>query len=93
MGDDVRVDVGVGVGVDAVGVADFVVDAVPLPNSFTARKAMEYDVPFVSPVMTMGVDVLAGERVTHVSPPSFEYSKLVIAEPPLFPGAVKGTVI
>lgn len=62
--------------------------AVPLPAAFTALTRTEYAVPFVSPVMSNEVEVVAAE-VQDV--PSFvEYSYVLIGKPLLL-GAVNET--
>ena len=59
----------------------------PAPAAFTARTFSEYCVPTVRPLISN--DVLetpadtAGANAAQVVPPSLEYSKLVIADPPL----------
>ena len=63
---------------------------VPEPATLTARTAIEYVVAFASPETVIGEAVLAGDLVTHVEPPSVEYSKFVIVAPPVTP-AVKET--
>ena len=50
------------------GVAVTVFEIAPAPTAFTARIRTSYSVPFDKPVMTIGVAVDAGLRVTHVSP-------------------------
>ena len=52
------------------------VDAVaePEPAELTALNWTLYAVPFVSPVITKGEVVDAGDRVVQVEPPLVEYS-------------------
>ena len=49
-------------------------EAAPEPTEFTARIATVYEVPFARPLIAIGERVDAGLRVTHVEPPSTEYS-------------------
>ena len=51
---------------DGVPVAELL--AVPGPAAFTARILTAYWVPFVSPVMTSGEDVEAGDLVVQLVP-------------------------
>lgn len=55
------------------GVPVRVVLLVPTPARFTARIRTVYDEPLTSPVIVIGDDVLAGERVVQFVP-SKEYS-------------------
>ena len=56
------------------GVTDDELDAEPAPTSFTARNRTEYRRPFDKPSISIGLSTEAGERSTHVEPPSNEYS-------------------
>ena len=47
-------------------------DAAPAPTLFTAFNFTEYDVPFVKPVITIGVAVDAGTKAVNEFPPSVE---------------------
>ena len=80
-GRGVVVGIGVGVGVgeldppplETVGMAGIDVtelDAALSPFVLTALRVIEYEVPFVSPVMTTGEDVTAGEKGVYVDPSS-----------------------
>lgn len=57
-----------------VGVPSMVFEADPLPAALTARIVTLYDVPAVSPVMTIGEVVAVGALVAHVDPPLVENS-------------------
>lgn len=72
------------------GVAEVVDDASPSPTVLIARSFTLYGVPFARLLITSGVAVLLGDRVTHVEPPSSEYSMFVVGEPPFGP-SVKAT--
>ena len=58
----------------AAGVPFAPVEAVPLPTAFTARSFTVYVVPFVRPVIVIGLVVAAGFTAVHVVPLSLEYS-------------------
>jgi hypothetical protein len=49
-------------------------------------------VPAVKPVIVSGPLVITGDAGTQLLPLSKEYSKLVIAEEPVFDGAMKDTL-
>jgi hypothetical protein len=70
------------------GSADAASDASEAPIPFTVRTRTLYVVPFDSPEIVSGRWVLAGLRVTQVSPLSMEYSMLEIGLPPLPPKAI-----
>jgi hypothetical protein len=58
----------------ALGIVAFTkVEAIPSPAVLIARIDTEYVEPFVRPLTTIGESVLAGDRVSHVTPPSREY--------------------
>jgi hypothetical protein len=47
---------------------------VPLPELFTARIFIEYELQLVKPLLIMsGLAVIAGEGVIQLVPPSVEY--------------------
>ena len=84
VGEGAGVGVGVGKGVGALdpppletigmaGVDVTELDAELSPLVLTAFRVIEYDVPFVSPVMTTGDEVTVGEKAVYVVP-SNEYS-------------------
>lgn len=73
------------------GVAEVAAEASPSPTVLIARSFTLYEVPLVRPVITSGEAVLLGDRVTHVEPPSSEYSTFVVGVPPLGP-SVNDTV-
>jgi hypothetical protein len=56
------------------GVPDTADDAAPEPMAFTARITTWYAVPFVRPVIEIGLVVAAGVLEVHVVPLSVEYS-------------------
>jgi hypothetical protein len=56
----------------AAGVPPLEFDAAPAPTLFTAFNFTEYDVPFVKPVITIGVSVDAGTKAVNEFPPSVE---------------------
>lgn len=56
------------------GVTDTGDDAVPAPETVTARSLTEYAVPFVRPVMVTGDVESVGDTAVQVEPPSIEYS-------------------
>jgi hypothetical protein len=61
--------------VDKFGVKFTAVEAVPLPEAFTARSLIGYVVQLDKPLhMMIGLAVISGEGVTHVVPLSVEYS-------------------
>ncbi len=66
-------DVTVGAAGTARGVTDTDVEAVPSPAAFTAFNLIVYGVPFTRPVIVIGEDVAAGERVVQLTPSSIEY--------------------
>ena len=76
-----------------VGVAEVLAVAVPSPMALTALIWMLYAVPLVNAVLpfvlkveiTSGDAVVPAARVLNVVPPSVEYLKLVIVEPPVAP--------
>jgi hypothetical protein len=49
-------------------------DAVPAPAAFTAFNWTEYVVPFVKPVIVIGLVVSEGLNAVNVDPPFVEYS-------------------
>ena len=57
-----------------IAIGDPATDGVgnPSPFALTARICNRYTAPFVSPVITNGLAVDAGERVVKVVPPSVE---------------------
>jgi hypothetical protein len=55
------------------GVTAAASDATPAPIPFTALRATEYVVPFVSPTIVNGDDVVGGEHALHDPPPSRVY--------------------
>jgi hypothetical protein len=58
-----------------VGVKLADAEADPLPEVFTARIFIEYEVQLVKPLLIIrGLSVVAGEGVTQLVPPSVEYS-------------------
>ena len=63
------------VGADGVvtGVPSTMFDCAPAPWLLTARIRTWYVVPFVSPVITSGLDVDAGERDVQLEPLFVEY--------------------
>lgn len=67
-GDKTGVAMGATAGTGSAGVAVTVFEIAPAPTAFTARIRTPYSVPFVKPVMSIGVAVDAGLRVTHDSP-------------------------
>ncbi len=60
-------------------------EGAPAPMAFTARSRTSYVVPPTRPEMAIGLVVDAGLWVIQVSPPSSEYSTLVMALPPSEP--------
>jgi hypothetical protein len=60
---------------DALGVKLAATEAEPLPEAFTARIFIEYEVQLVNPLLiVIGLVVIAGEGVIQLVPPSVEYS-------------------
>ena len=59
-------------GTVAAGVPLLEFDAAPAPTLFTAFNFTEYDVPFVKPVITIGVAVDAATKAVNEFPPSVE---------------------
>jgi hypothetical protein len=60
---------------DALGVKLAATEAVPLPEVFTARIFIEYEVQLVKPLLIIiGLAVIAGEGVIQLVPPFVEYS-------------------
>ena len=60
--------------IDAVCIKLAATEADPLPEAFTARIFIEYEVQFVKPLLIIiGLVVIAGEGVIQLVPPSVEY--------------------
>jgi hypothetical protein len=64
----------VGASGTVAGVPSIAALAPPAPWELIARILTVYVVPLVRPLIVIGLDVVAGDTATHVSPSLIEYS-------------------